>query len=89
MGEVLAAMFIVFCLVGIAIAIALLTTREQRDRMRTGAEDPRARGIRHNHQSLVLWVNNILHDDMVYPVIDKAKREQAQRLLDEYYDEGV
>lgn len=80
----------ILAIVGYAFARPYLReAREERDRQRAAAEDPRARSIRQNHASVVRLLDDLLGDEMIYPVIPESKREQGRRLVDAYYDEGA
>lgn len=76
-------------LVVVCSVMYLLVTREERDRERTGAEDPRARSIRKNHAHMARFINRLLDDEMVYPIIPDDERTTGRELLAEYYDEGA
>lgn len=82
----------VLALIGLLVVIFimyLLATREERDRERTGAEDPRARDIRKNHAHMARFIDRLLSNEMIYPVIPEDERDQGRDLLAQYYDQGA
>ena len=38
-----------------------------------------------NHLKLALWIDRIMHDDMVSPLIPKDDQENLTKLLNEYF----
>jgi hypothetical protein len=81
--------FVAFAATVLGVTAVFLATREQRDRARTGAQDPRARDIRKNHALMARWIDRILDDEMIYPVIPSGEQTKGRQLVTEYYDQGA
>lgn len=78
MGYLFGIVVVVVILFVVAMAIS-----EMRDRRRVNPTDPRNM----NHQQLVRWVDNILADDMVAPLLSKEQKARGSELVATYYNE--
>ncbi len=87
--KILAFAFLFLGIAGFIVGfIAYMTGQEERDRQRTGAEDPRARKIRKNHAAMARLLDKILNDEMMRVTIPSNLQEGGRDLLAQYYEDG-